>query len=184
MEGQAGRLRGENAHETASCGLLHGGTYQFRAARLSRRRAWTSSPAAGGITIRSIPKQAIRFDPGRNFFWKPQAAAARAPHNGSQGSRVMSKRPIQSAHVVKTKGPYVQGVEVTNAKLIFHPGRCRPGRQWHDRWQGRHQSTDAAMHREHTPYHRGSRRFTCGPRQGHSLYSRYGKLRRHERDTP
>ncbi len=34
----------------------------------------------------------------------------------------MSKRPIQSAHVVKTKGPYVQGVEVTNAKLIFTSG--------------------------------------------------------------
>ena len=34
----------------------------------------------------------------------------------------MPKRAIESAHVAKTKGPYAQGIEVTNAKLVFTSG--------------------------------------------------------------
>lgn len=34
----------------------------------------------------------------------------------------MAKKPVQSPHVVATKGPYVQGVEVTSAKLVFTSG--------------------------------------------------------------
>lgn len=34
----------------------------------------------------------------------------------------MSKRAVQSPHVAKTKGPYAQGIEVTNAKLVFTSG--------------------------------------------------------------
>ena len=36
--------------------------------------------------------------------------------------RVMPKRAVQSPHVAKTKGPYAQGIEVTNAKLVFTSG--------------------------------------------------------------
>jgi 2-iminobutanoate/2-iminopropanoate deaminase len=36
--------------------------------------------------------------------------------------RVMPKRSVQSPHVAATKGPYVQGMEVTNAKLVFTSG--------------------------------------------------------------
>ncbi len=34
----------------------------------------------------------------------------------------MAKKAIASPKVVKTKGPYVQGVEVTDAKLVFTSG--------------------------------------------------------------
>ena len=34
----------------------------------------------------------------------------------------MSNTAIQSPHVAKTKGPYVQGVAVTNARMIFTSG--------------------------------------------------------------
>lgn len=34
----------------------------------------------------------------------------------------MAKKAIASSKVVKTKGPYVQGVEVSDAKLIFTSG--------------------------------------------------------------
>jgi enamine deaminase RidA (YjgF/YER057c/UK114 family) len=34
----------------------------------------------------------------------------------------MPKKAIESARVAKTKGPYVQGVEVTNAKLVYTSG--------------------------------------------------------------
>jgi 2-iminobutanoate/2-iminopropanoate deaminase len=34
----------------------------------------------------------------------------------------MAKRALESPHVAKTKGPYVQGVEVTDAKLVFTSG--------------------------------------------------------------
>jgi enamine deaminase RidA (YjgF/YER057c/UK114 family) len=34
----------------------------------------------------------------------------------------MAKQPIASPHVVKTKGPYVQGVAVTDTKLVFTSG--------------------------------------------------------------
>ena len=34
----------------------------------------------------------------------------------------MAKIAIASPKVVKTKGPYVQGVEVTDAKLVFTSG--------------------------------------------------------------
>jgi 2-iminobutanoate/2-iminopropanoate deaminase len=34
----------------------------------------------------------------------------------------MPKKAIESDKVAKTKGPYVQGVEVTNAKLIYTSG--------------------------------------------------------------
>src|SRR5829696_7437968 len=34
----------------------------------------------------------------------------------------MAKRALESPHVVKTNGPYVQGVEVTDAKLVFTSG--------------------------------------------------------------
>lgn len=32
------------------------------------------------------------------------------------------KQAVESPHVVKTKGPYVQGVEVTDAKLVYTSG--------------------------------------------------------------
>jgi 2-iminobutanoate/2-iminopropanoate deaminase len=35
---------------------------------------------------------------------------------------LMPKKAIASPKVAKTKGPYVQGVEVTNAKLVFTSG--------------------------------------------------------------
>jgi 2-iminobutanoate/2-iminopropanoate deaminase len=35
---------------------------------------------------------------------------------------IMAKKAIASPKVVKTKGPYVQGVEVTDAKLVFTSG--------------------------------------------------------------
>src|SRR5882757_9021170 len=35
---------------------------------------------------------------------------------------IMAKKAIASAKVAKTKGPYVQGVEVTNAKLVYTSG--------------------------------------------------------------
>ena len=35
---------------------------------------------------------------------------------------VVPKRVLESDRVAKTKGPYVQGVEVTNAKLVFTSG--------------------------------------------------------------
>jgi 2-iminobutanoate/2-iminopropanoate deaminase len=34
----------------------------------------------------------------------------------------MTKKAIESDRVAKTKGPYVQGVEVTNAKLVYTSG--------------------------------------------------------------
>jgi reactive intermediate/imine deaminase len=34
----------------------------------------------------------------------------------------MAKQALESPHVAKTKGPYVQGVEVTDAKLVFTSG--------------------------------------------------------------
>jgi 2-iminobutanoate/2-iminopropanoate deaminase len=34
----------------------------------------------------------------------------------------MAKKAVASTRVVKTKGPYVQGVEVTDAKLVFTSG--------------------------------------------------------------
>jgi reactive intermediate/imine deaminase len=34
----------------------------------------------------------------------------------------MPKKAIESDRVAKTKGPYVQGVEVTNAKLVYTSG--------------------------------------------------------------
>jgi 2-iminobutanoate/2-iminopropanoate deaminase len=34
----------------------------------------------------------------------------------------MAKRPLESPLVSKTKGPYVQGIEVTRAKLVFTSG--------------------------------------------------------------
>ena len=34
----------------------------------------------------------------------------------------MPKRAVQSPHVAKAKGPYAQGIEVTNAKLVFTSG--------------------------------------------------------------
>ncbi len=34
----------------------------------------------------------------------------------------MAKKAIESAKVAKTKGPYVQGVEVTDAKLVYTSG--------------------------------------------------------------
>src|ERR1700755_1580278 len=34
----------------------------------------------------------------------------------------MPKKAIESDKVAKTKGPYVQGVEVTNAKLVYTSG--------------------------------------------------------------
>ena len=34
----------------------------------------------------------------------------------------MPKKAIESGRVAKTKGPYVQGVEVTNAKLVYTSG--------------------------------------------------------------
>lgn len=36
--------------------------------------------------------------------------------------KTMPKKSIESDKVAKTKGPYVQGVEVTNAKLVYTSG--------------------------------------------------------------
>ena len=36
--------------------------------------------------------------------------------------KTIPKKPIESDKVAKTKGPYVQGVEVTNAKLVYTSG--------------------------------------------------------------
>jgi 2-iminobutanoate/2-iminopropanoate deaminase len=34
----------------------------------------------------------------------------------------MAKQVVESPHVARTKGPYVQGIEVTDAKLVFTSG--------------------------------------------------------------
>lgn len=34
----------------------------------------------------------------------------------------MAKRPLESPHVARTKGPYVQGIEVRRARLVFTSG--------------------------------------------------------------
>src|SRR5665213_272298 len=59
------------------------------------------------------------------FCGNKSCSFSRRPAGADMGQKAeiaMTKKAIASPKVAKTKGPYAQGVEVTNAKLVFTSG--------------------------------------------------------------
>ena len=65
------------------------------------------------------PKQSHTLAPGQTFVLETPGGGGYGP---SPKGKIMPKKAIESDKVAKTKGPYVQGVEVTNAKLVYTSG--------------------------------------------------------------